>query len=336
VTVSELFGAGLSGPATNGPEPALNGNALNAVPNGHTAAPVEEKKKRRKRSKKKKDSVTMNVWGSQAPATTSFDNLQREDGQRVQQQKRRRAEELHRQQLEKAQKAQTMQKMAKSQRAQQRPNVWASGGISASLGATAKVKSRGPKAAANGSKMKSKPTPKAAPKSVPKAVSKPVSKPAPKPMAKPGQVPKAKALKKKASSPRNKKVVNGTYPVNGQKVKKVKAKGPSGKKKSHVHNRNIEAVNKVSQELQQWLRAELKQLNPEVEANAVAHLLLTLDDDTARTTAVHTFGSSQEVTTFIDSFLMHRSHDIQQQKHGKGGKGLKGGGGKKKKNGKRR
>merc|ERR1712107_763131 len=41
------------------------------------------------------------------------------------------------------------------------------------------------------------------------------------------------------------------------------------------------------------------------------------DDETAKTTAYHTFGSSKEVSTFVDSFLMHRSHDIQQQKHSK-------------------
>merc|ERR1719273_2590568 len=83
------------------------------------------------------------------------------------------------------------------------------------------------------------------------------------------------------------------------------------------NNKNIEAVNKVSAELQQWLRTEIKKLNPDVEAVSVAHLLLTLDDETAKTTAYHTFGSSKEVNTFIDSFLVHRSHDIQQQKHNK-------------------
>merc|ERR1711994_128294 len=86
------------------------------------------------------------------------------------------------------------------------------------------------------------------------------------------------------------------------------------------NNRNIEAVNKVSPELQHWLRAEIRKLNPDVEANSVAHLLPTLDDDTARTTATHTFGNNSEVSTFIDSFLMHRSHDLQHQKHNKGGK----------------
>merc|ERR1712154_188362 len=83
------------------------------------------------------------------------------------------------------------------------------------------------------------------------------------------------------------------------------------------NNKNIEAVNKVSAELQQWLRTEIKKLNPDVEAVSVAHLLLTLDDETAKTTAYHTFGSGKEVNTFIDSFLVHRSHDIQQQKHNK-------------------
>merc|ERR1712157_295363 len=102
-------------------------------------------------------------------------------------------------------------------------------------------------------------------------------------------------------------------------VKKAKPK----KKSSHYQNgktkqnKNIEAVNKVSIELQQWLRTEIKKLNAEVEAVSVAHLLLTLDDETAKTTAYHTFGSSKEVNTFIDSFLMHRSHDLQQQKNQK-------------------
>jgi len=116
---------------------------------------------------------------------------------------------------------------------------------------------------------------------------------------------------------------------NGQKVSvkgkgqnKATKNGKSGKRgggsSQHFgqqNNRNIEAVNKVSAELQHWLRTEIKKLNPDVEAVSVAHLLLTLDDDTARTTAVHTFGNNSEVSTFIDSFLMHRSHDIQQQKH---------------------
>merc|ERR1712216_586965 len=81
------------------------------------------------------------------------------------------------------------------------------------------------------------------------------------------------------------------------------------------NNRNIEAVNSVSPELQQWLRTEIKKLNPDVEAASVAHLLLTLDDDTVKTTANHTFGSSGEVKTFVDSFLVHRSHDLAQQKN---------------------
>jgi len=93
----------------------------------------------------------------------------------------------------------------------------------------------------------------------------------------------------------------------------------------------------VSPELQHWLRTEIKKLNPDVEANSVAHLLLTLDDDTARTTATHTFGNNSEVSTFIDSFLMHRSHDLQQQKHKGTSKAKVGGrGGHKKKNNKSR
>merc|ERR1712190_392082 len=85
------------------------------------------------------------------------------------------------------------------------------------------------------------------------------------------------------------------------------------------NNKNIEAVNKVSAELQQWLRTEIKKLNGEVDAISVAHLLLTLDDETAKTTAYHTFGSGKEVNTFIDSFLVHRSHDLAQQKNQKHG-----------------
>jgi len=143
---------------------------------------------------------------------------------------------------------------------------------------------------------------------------------------------------------------------NGQKVgAKGKGQGKAakngknskrggGSNNHHAHfgqqnNRNIEAVNKVSAELQHWLRTEIKKLNPDVEAVSVAHLLLTLDDDTARTTAVHTFGNNSEVSTFIDSFLMHRSHDIQQQKHKGTSKvhvGGRGGHKKKKKNQSRR
>merc|ERR1719491_497507 len=90
----------------------------------------------------------------------------------------------------------------------------------------------------------------------------------------------------------------------------------SGKAMMHQqNNRNIEVVNSVSPELQQWLRTEIKKLNPDVEAASVAHLLLTLDDDTVKTTANHTFGSSGEVKTFVDSFLVHRSHDLAQQKN---------------------
>merc|ERR1719229_27095 len=126
--------------------------------------------------------------------------------------------------------------------------------------------------------------------------------------------------------------------------KSAKSRGNSNSKTSNNHhhfgqqnNRNIEAVNKVSPELQHWLRTEIKKLNPDVEANSVAHLLLTLDDDTARTTATHTFGNNSEVSTFIDSFLMHRSHDLQQQKHKGTSKAKVGGrGGHKKKNNKSR
>merc|ERR1712087_977905 len=100
------------------------------------------------------------------------------------------------------------------------------------------------------------------------------------------------------------------------KVPKVMAKRERERQQAQ-NNRNIEAVNKVSPELQQWLRTEIKKLNPDVEAASVAHLLLTLDDETAKTTAYHTFGSGKEVNTFIDSFLVHRSHDLQQQKNQK-------------------
>merc|ERR1712222_117064 len=80
-----------------------------------------------------------------------------------------------------------------------------------------------------------------------------------------------------------------------QQIKKTKIvkKAKPKKKSSHYQNgktkqnKNIEAVNKVSIELQQWLRTEIKKLNAEVEAVSVAHLLLTLDDETAKTTAYH-------------------------------------------------
>merc|ERR1711933_245569 len=102
---------------------------------------------------------------------------------------------------------------------------------------------------------------------------------------------------------------------NNQQKRRNKQNQTKTGKNQNQNNRNIEAVNKVSPELQNWLRTEIKKLNPDVEAASVAHLLLTLDDETAKTTAYHTFGNHQEVNTFVDSFLVHRSHDIQQQKN---------------------
>eukprot|EP01084_Bolivina_argentea_P227595 384377_1 len=81
------------------------------------------------------------------------------------------------------------------------------------------------------------------------------------------------------------------------------------------NNSNIEQLNSVSPELQNWLRTEIKKLNPDVDILSVAHLLLTLDDNMAKTTAYHTFGNNSDVNTFINSFLVHRNHDIMQKKH---------------------
>merc|ERR1712130_292245 len=149
------------------------------------------------------------------------------------------------------------------------------------------------------------------------------------------------------SQPKGAKKGNSNASKAGKAAKPIKPKnGKSNRSKGnnsnhhHPHignNRNIEAVNKVSPELQKWLRSEIKKLNPDVDTVSVAHLLLTLDDDTVRTTAVHTFGNNSEVSTFIDSFLTHRSHDIQEQKHKGASKVKMGGrGGHKKKNNKSR
>jgi len=152
----------------------------------------------------------------------------------------------------------------------------------------------------------------------------------PKGGAKKGSSNNSKAASKRTGS--TKATKNG---------KSHKSRGNNSSNNHHhfgqQNNRNIEAVNKVSPELQHWLRTEIKKLNPDVEAVSVAHLLLTLDDDTVRTTAVHTFGNNGEVSTFIDSFLTHRSHDLQEQKH-KGTSKVKvgGRGGHKKKNNKSR
>eukprot|EP01084_Bolivina_argentea_P099720 179222_1 len=281
-----------------------------------TATTTTKKQKTRKRRKKRHrnqhksgESNASNVWGGAGTKSKlSFMELQARDVHEQQQMKKKQREDIKRRQD--VIKQQKQQQLLQQQKQQEEASIAAAAAAAAYH--EAKQNSNPWHAQANVAIKSSN--------NVQKTTSntKSKKKPPPPPAA---AVSSSSSWSSKAKATANTKQRNNGSTTsshnNGSSKRKSNKQSKSNRNGSIHNNKNIDAVNKVSAELQSWLRTEIKKLNADVEAASVAHLLLTLDDDTAKTTAYHTFGTNKEVNTFIDSFLVHRSHDIQQKRNNK-------------------
>jgi len=118
-----------------------------------------------------------------------------------------------------------------------------------------------------------------------------------------------------------------------QKRKKTKTKKSNGVSNNNHNSRNNnkQKNNKksewqhfpmeyyylsVSNELREWLESEIKKLKPKIDCQSFANVIISMNnDDELRATVYDGLGETPITRQFVDSFLIHRKHDRQQQKY---------------------